>query len=366
MASLIGFARAYSAPAAAPVVLQETTYRRGDESLPARIYRPARHSAAPLPGWVVLHGLTRTGREHPSLHRFATAVAASGSLVLVPDIPEWRDLRVAPAITVNTIRAAVRALQMRDDVAHEHAGLLGFSFGATQALIAATDPEIAGMLHGIAAWGGYSDLPSLFEFGMTGYHEVNGERQFIEPDPYGSWVMAGNYLTGVPGHEEDGAVAEAVHALAIEAGERGIYAWDPVFDASKFAAREKLRPDQREVFDIIAPMTTVPRKPTEQALALGRGLAAAAVREDPLLDPSPWLGKATVPTLLAHGRDDRLIPYSQTLGLRRALPAHIVKRCTITGLFSHSGGTVDTLGPVTKAVEAVRFAALLRALLNLA
>jgi pimeloyl-ACP methyl ester carboxylesterase len=178
--------------------------------------------------------------------------------------------------------------------------------------------------------------------------------------------MAGNYLTGVPGHEEDGAVAEAVHALAIEAGERGIYAWDPVFDASKFAAREKLRPDQREVFDIIAPMTTVPRKPTEQALALGRGLAAAAVREDPLLDPSPWLGKATVPTLLAHGRDDRLIPYSQTLGLRRALPAHIVKRCTITGLFSHSGGTVDTLGPVTKAVEAVRFAALLRALLNLA
>ena len=365
MASLIGFARAYSAPDAAPVALEETSYRRGSESLPARIYRPAGHKGK-LPGWVVLHGLTRTGREHPSLHRFATAVAASGSLVLVPDIPEWRDLRVAPAITVDTIRAAVRALQQLPDVEHEHAGLLGFSFGATQALVAATDPEIAGLLHGIAAWGGYCDVPSLFEFGMTGYHTLDGERHFIEPDPYGSWVMAGNYLTAVPGHEKDGAVAAAVHALAIEAGERGIYAWEPVFDASKLAAREKLAPAQREVFDIIAPMTTTPRQPTEYAMQLGRELAAAAVREDPLLDPRPHLKKATVPTLLAHGRDDRLIPFSQTIMLKRELPPAVVKRTTITGLFAHSGGTVDNLKMTTKAVEAVRFATLLRALLNLA
>lgn len=366
MASLIGFARAYSAPANAPVALQETTYRRGSETLPARIYRPAVHRGGPLPGWVVLHGLTRTGREHPSLHRFATAVAASGSLVLVPDIPEWRDLRVAPAITVDTIRAAVRALQELPDVAHEHAGLLGFSFGATQALVAATDPDIAKLLHGIAAWGGYCDVPSLFEFGMTGYHELDGVRHFIEPDPYGSWVMAGNYLTAVPGHEKDGPVAEAVHALAIEAGERGIYAWDPVFDSSKVAARERLQPAQREIFDIIAPLTTSPRKPTEFALELAQQLAAAAVREDPLLDPIPHLKNAIVPTLLAHGRDDRLIPFTQSIRLRRELPRNVVERCTITGLFAHSGGTVDNLRPTTKIVEAVRFAALLRALLNLA
>jgi dienelactone hydrolase len=221
MASLIGFARAYQAPGRAPVTVQETSYRRGAETLPARVYRPASHGGGPLPGWVVLHGLTRTGREHPGLHRFASAVAASGSLVLVPDIPEWRDLRVAPAVTIDTIRAAVRALQQRQDVNHEHAGLLGFSFGATQALIAAVDPDIAGMLHGIAAWGGYADLPSLFEFGMTGFHELDGERRYIDPDPYGSWVMAGNYLPAVPGHEGDKAVADAVHALAIEAGELG-------------------------------------------------------------------------------------------------------------------------------------------------
>ncbi|MEO5510288.1 MAG: hypothetical protein ABIS27_06625 [Longimicrobiales bacterium] len=366
MASFIGFVRAYSAPANAPVLVEETTYRRGSETLPARVYRPAGARGRALPGWVVLHGLTRTGREHPGLHRFVTAVAASGSVVLVPDIPEWRDLRVAPAITVETIKAAVRAMQGRTDVQHEHAGLLGFSFGATQALIAATDPDVAGMLHGLAAWGGYYDMASLSVFGLTGYHEFDGVRYHIQPDPYGSWLLAGSYLTCVPGHERDGAVEDAVHALAIEAGERWLYAWDPVFDPSKLAARARLTPAQRELFDMIAPLTSVKRQATEAALTFGRELAAAAVLRDPLLDPAPYLKLATVPTLIAHGRDDRLIPFTQSLRLERELPDDVLRYSAITGLFAHSGGTVDNLPVTTKIVEAFRFAALLRALLNLA
>jgi hypothetical protein len=73
-----------------------------------------------------------------------------------------------------------------------------------------------------------------------------------------------------------------------------------------------------------------------------------------------------VPTLIAHGRDDRLIPFTQSIRLQRALPTGVVRRCTITGLFAHSGGTVDNLGTRTKLVEAFRFAALLRGLLNMA
>ena len=363
MASLIRFIRAYTSPEGAHVVAQPTTYRRGAEELPGLVYRPVSHRG-PLPGWVVLHGLTRTGSAHPGLQRFAKAVAASGNLVFIPDIPEWRELRVAPAVTIDTIRAAVRALQQRDDVRHEHAGLLGFSFGATQALVAATDPGIAGMLHGIASWGGYCDLQSSFEFAMTGNHQLDGRHYHIAPDPYGTWVMAGNYLTRVPGHEGDGAIEKALHALAIEAGERGIYAWDPVFDASKLRARAHLRPAQRETFDALAPLTSTPREPRETDLQLAAQLAAAAILADPLLDPAPYLGALRLPTLIAHGRDDRLIPFTQSILLSRRLPADVVKQCTITGLFAHSGGTIAGLGAGTRAVETVRFLRLLRALLS--
>ena len=58
---------------------------------------------------------------------------------MVPDIPEWRDLRVEPAVTHETIRTAVRELHDRDDTDPDRIGLFGFSFGATQALIAAAD-----------------------------------------------------------------------------------------------------------------------------------------------------------------------------------------------------------------------------------
>src|SRR5690606_8515639 len=152
----------------------------------------------------------------------------------------WRDLRVAPAVTIGTIQQAVRALQLRDDVKHDHVGLFGFSFGATQALIAAADESTSRLLAGVAAWGGYSDLRRLFRFGLTGEHELDVVTYRTEPDPYGCWFMAGNYLPRVPGYNGTDAVARALHDLALEAGEKGLFAWDPFFDASKRRLRSGL------------------------------------------------------------------------------------------------------------------------------
>src|SRR5690606_23665177 len=119
------FLRYYLRPRPDGVTEVETGYRRDGERLPATLYRPA-HGTGPLPGWVLLHGLTVPGREHTSLKRFARAVAASGAAVLVPDIPEWRALRVAPAVTVDTIRAAILALAERDDTIPGRIGVIGF------------------------------------------------------------------------------------------------------------------------------------------------------------------------------------------------------------------------------------------------
>lgn len=364
MPSTIRFLKQYLRPSDNAAVAVETTYRRGDEELPATVFRPARGPRA-LPGWVVLHGLTRPGRSHPGLQRFARAVASAGNIVLVPEIPEWRDLRVAPAVTIDTIRQAVRALQQRDDVRHEHVGLFGFSFGATQALIAAADQETARLLAGVAAWGGYSDLRRVFRFGLTGDHELDGVAYHKEPDPYGCWIMAGNYLTRVPGYEGAQAAAAALHDLATEAGERGLYAWDPAFDTSKRRLREALRHGDRDLFDMIAPETTAPRRDHQQVLELAESLATTALTADPLLDPGPFLPRVRVPILFSHGRDDRLIPFTETIRLSRAAPQHLVRSTIITALFQHSGGTQSGLGPVGVAREGARFALLLRRVLSL-
>lgn len=347
------------------VTSAETYYTRDDGPLPATIWKPAAGSA-PAPGWIVLHGLTRTGREHPSLVRFARSMARAGNIVMIPEIPEWMDLRIAPAITLSTIRAAVRTLRSREDVLTGRVGLIGFSFGATQALNAAADPGTAALLSGIAAWGGYCDLRRVCRFGLTGLHEFNGVTYQTTPDPYGTWIMAGNYLPLTPGHEDSRAVADALHALALEAGERGTYAGDPIYDVSKRRLRAELPASQRDLFGLLAPETTITRRDTERLLELAERLADAALSAEPLLDPRPQLPRVTTPVLFAHGRDDRLIPFSETVDLARRVPDAAVRSVTVTSLFQHSGGTQSGLGPIGYAREAARFLGLLHRLLRLA
>ncbi|MCA9738493.1 MAG: hypothetical protein KC645_12780, partial [Gemmatimonadetes bacterium] len=58
-----------------PLREDEITVAAGPRSVPATLFVPAR-PRGPLPGWVVLHGLTRPGRAHPSLLRFCRALAS--------------------------------------------------------------------------------------------------------------------------------------------------------------------------------------------------------------------------------------------------------------------------------------------------
>ncbi|MEE8146372.1 MAG: hypothetical protein V3T24_02115, partial [Longimicrobiales bacterium] len=66
----------------------ETLLNRGDREVPASVIVP-RAASRKLPGWIVLHGLTRPGRFHPTLLRFVRALASSRAAVLIPQVPEW-------------------------------------------------------------------------------------------------------------------------------------------------------------------------------------------------------------------------------------------------------------------------------------
>lgn len=368
MVATLRFLRHFLRPRSDGVIREETRYRRGDESLPATLFRPA---AAPgrggrLPGWMVLHGLTCRGREHPSLDRFARALAASGSVVLVPDFPEWRALKVAPERTVATIEAAVLELDASELTVPSRVGAVGFSFGATQALIAATEQVLEGHLAGVAAWGGYLDIRRAVRYGFTGDHDLDGKLYHGDPDPYGRWILAGNYLTLLPEHTRDAALADALLSLALEVGRRGIMAWASATDPLKQDARSGLGPRQRAVFDLIAPPSGAVWTPADRRRVeeLAGRLSAAAVSSEPLLDPLPYVGSVPVPVLLAHGRTDRLMPWTELVRLRRALPPECLDYAAVTGLFAHSFGERRLPSPALLP-EAVRFVRLIRRMLRL-
>jgi hypothetical protein len=313
----------------------------GGPPIAATLVEPSRSRLGPggrPVGWVVLHGLTRPGREHASLLRFVRAVASTGGRVLIPEIREWTELHFAPERAQSIMRTAVRA--MADDPANAPGGVIlaGFSFGAPQALLLGSDPAYRTHLRGIVGWGGYADLDRTVRFHFTGEHTWKGETHQLRPDPYGRWVVGANTLPLSPQLPDPEPVAEALRELALDAGARSVMAWDPVMEGTKRYLRRRLPRRLRGLYDLFAPEgDALPDR--DAAMELVDLVLPAARREMPLLDPLPLIEAVRVPVRLHHGRTDHLIPFTETLALAEALARRAPDlESGVTGLFSHSGG----------------------------
>ena len=201
----------------ADVRTRELLLDRDGTPVPATLVAPAAPSG-PLPAWIVLHGITRPGRTHRQLVRFTHAMAEGGTAVLVPEMPEWRELDLAPRLTTPSVLAGLRAMEgLGGFVATDRVGLLGFSFGAPQALVTSAHPALRGRLAGVVGFGGYADLDRTLVFQFTGRHEWKGEQYLLRPDPYGRWIVGANHLTSVAGYEDAGEVARGLWRLAAAA-----------------------------------------------------------------------------------------------------------------------------------------------------
>ena len=344
------------------VVVSEIQLDRGDRSVPATLILPSRPPRRPLPGWILLHGATVGGRGHPQLARFARSVAHTGAAVIVPEVPEWSALALAPGLTVPTVRAAIPRLRAVPGVADRPVGLMGFSFGGPHAIAAGADPSLAGQLAGAVAFGGYCDLPRTLRFLFLGEHEWRGERFATSPDPYGRWIVGGNYLHRTPGFEDARDVADALLALASEAGVRGLPSKDPAYDPLKREMTAGIHPARRALFETFAPPAgAIPERAAVEELI--ERMAPAIRQVDPLMDPEEGLRRVRLPVRLVHGLGDILIPHTETLRMAESLRGSVdLLRVAITPVLGHSReergsgvrGLLDDLGFVRTLGQVLR------------
>ena len=334
----------------ADVVEEETTLDRNGIRIPATIVKPAGMNS-PLPGWVILHGITRTGRAHPQLVRFTRTVAATGMVVIIPEVPEWRELNLKPQLALPTVQCSIKALQENPMVQNRPYGLIGFSFSAPHALALAAADEVRADIAGAVGFGGYCDLERTITFMFTGRHKYQGKSYKLMPDPYGPWIVAANYLTDVPGYEEASDIADGLRRLAALSGESpGVDARDPCYDAAKAKEREKINPDRQSLFDFFAPLSGV-QPDLAYAEDLGHKLAKAAISAEPKIQPFKALGEISCPLHVLHGRNDNLIPFTEGLRIKDTLPTQSHSYITITRLFGHS--TQDRFPSPFHAVQEV-------------
>jgi dienelactone hydrolase len=284
---------------------------RGD--VPARIYRPTDLPGAP--GIVLAHGVHHDGIEEVRLVRFARTIAATGVVVMTPEIAELRDYHVDPK-SIETIGATVQSLSA--EVKRRTVGVMGLSFAGGLSLLAAADARWAPRIGFVVAVGAHDDLSRVSTFFATNaIADPDGKPAKVSAHEYGPLVL-------VYSHIEDFFPAEDVPAAR---------------EALRFWLWER-RDDARAVLPRLGPAA---REKMERMFG-GKIATISGEIKDELkkhedeaarVSPHGHMGTLQAPVYLLHGAGDTVIPATETLWLARDVPPPVLRDVLVSPAIVH-------------------------------
>ena len=278
-----------------------TAERRWDGDL----YRPAGGARAAL---VLVPGVTPQGKDDRRLVALARSLARVGFAVLVPEIPNLRALQVRPS-DAQPIAAALRALTAPGALepkaeTYESAGLAAISYAVGPALLAALEPDAAPGLGFLLLVGGYRDMTALVTFFTTGFYRTDPTApwQAGKPAPYAKWAFA-KANAGLLTEQRDQVLLTAM------ADRRRA---EPAADLADLAGR--LGPEGRAVHALLE------NRDPERVPALIAALPPAITDDLAGLDLAARdLSTLEAEVILIHGRDDPVIPFTESQSLAAAI-----------------------------------------------
>lgn len=276
---------------------------------PADLYRPP----APRAAVVVVPGAAEAGRRDARLVAFAGDLARADFLVMVPQLAAAAPLQVSAA----DADAVAEAVTWLAETAAPRVGLVGISYAAGPAVLAALRPEVADHVAFIAAIGGYHDITAAITYMITGAYRAGPQEPWRSgpADPRAKWrFLAANAERAAP---EDAGLLHAIAARRLA---------DPT------AAVDDLTPalgaEGRSVWALLSAPDPA------QVPALIAGLPPPLRADIAALDLSARdLTPLTAEVLLIHGRDDPLVPHTESLALAHRLGPAQAQVTVVDGLF---------------------------------
>lgn len=299
---------------ATPTPLRDpVAYRVADRDYTGDLYRPGNEALASL---VLVPGAAEDGKDDPRLVAVAHSLARARFLVLVPEIANLRALKVRPEDT-GAVADALRHLAAREDAPGEIFGLVAISYAAGPAMLAALEPDVAPKVRFLVTVGGYYDIEALVTFFTTGRYRAgpNDAWQTAQPNPYGRWVFLRSNA------ERLDSARDRVLLTAMA---------------------------QRKLDDLNAPIDDLANGLGPE----GQSVYALLINDDP--DQVPQLIAALPPpirhdmraldlksrdlsglrahAILIHGRDDRIIPFTESQALAQSLSPKQVELAVVDNL----------------------------------
>ncbi len=294
--------------------LREVSYRGPQGNVKADLYLPAPGRKGS--GILLNHGVIDTGKDDPRLKRFAGILCRAGFAVFVPDFEGMRSFRISPK-DADEIQAAFENFISRGETAPDSCGLFGFSYGAGPTIIAACRPEIRSSVRFVVSFGGYYDLRNVLSYLATGYSDFGGKRYYRPPQEYGKWVFLANNLDLVES-PPDREVLRRILDLKLRDEKAAI---DPLVP--------QLGEEGRNILNLLAHAD-----PAQTEAFFGRlSPFIRSTVED--LSVNRVYRHLEAELILAHGEDDDLIPFTETLRLAQAAPNPEKVFCQILKTYSH-------------------------------
>lgn len=257
-------------------------------------------AAGDVPAILLVPGATPAGRDDSRVVDVATAIAAVGRTVVVPEL-EVYDEDLVPA-DIDRLVIVGSQLGRR----HGAVSIAGLSFGGSLALVAAAEERLADHVALVATFGAYADLAGVAQAATTGVSLVDGERIPWDPDPRAADVVRDQVLGLLPA--DDARTVE--QALA---GDRPL---------------DELRAELRAVHDFI-----VHDDPTRTE-ALVAAMPEVIRTRIEVVSPARLGADLEADVLALHARDDPVIPFGELRRLEVTFP-QVDSRTLVT--FDHVG-----------------------------
>ena len=213
--AVVALSLVLEAPVLTPVVEAVTGEPRLADTVvagnPALVAKP--RGEGPWPALFFVNGVVTEGRELPEVRRIAEGLARAGYLVVVPDLPGLRRGEIRPETVHETLEVA-REISERPDARDRGVGLVGVSTGATLALIAAGDGEIAQRVSVVAGVAPYTDVRTVLSTATTGYYRgASGEMVPYEVDPFLAGAITQSLVSTLPPSRDRDALLDELEEV---------------------------------------------------------------------------------------------------------------------------------------------------------
>lgn len=285
----------------------------------ARIFRP---DGPPARATLLVSGIHPDGIEDPRLVNLARELAATGIVVLTPEIDDLLQYRITSRVTDAIEDAALWMSTRTEMFGPGRIGLIGVSFSGGLSIVAAGRPSIRDRIAYVLSFGGHGNLPRVLRYLCT------GEGAPHPPHDYAVALVAHQAAELAVPPEQVASLRAAIE-LFLDAST--VSRQQPEKADRLFAA---LRSRQLETAE---PSATILKHVIDRNVsALGARLAPYLDRlgQDPALSPDRSRAPAA-PVYLLHGADDRVIPAIESVRLAEHLHGKATVRHLQSSVLTH-------------------------------